>query len=536
MFDLADVLKGVPNLGTSKKQLEYIKRELIAPDPNNFYSLTGIEELAANIQLCGLQQPILVRPIDGGRYMVVSGHRRRAAIELLAEDEPEKWEEISCLVERDEASPELQQLRLIYANANTRTMTGAELAEQAAQVEKLLYQLKEQGYEFPGRMRDHVAQAISVSKSKLARLNVIRSKLIPQFMRLWEAGSLRESVAYTLAGQVPARQKSVWISQTDSGKKKFLCTDGWLESIFREMDRLERVCKKTPCGINHSSTCDHLYVRLNQASGLPQYTAMSCRGCCLDCFNLASCRYSCEWAADAKKALRDKARADKKQAAAEQKAKEQPERDLLALSYSRVGKLRKARNISADDFVTTSLGWHYARDMERLAGLEDGSSVSLNDRMPGSIWAREAKRLIETADLLGCSIDYMLGRTDEVNPAKNVPNLDTGWRTGEPDKPGIYVAVCYMSGAQEPLLDRWHWDGEQWRLRSSSGLLAKEVDCSPQFWIPSPPDAGCCITGMSGSGRCGAAAFCLEPAACCLQCDKDDCNGRCGWIKEGSNG
>ena len=263
---------------------------------------------------------------------------------------------------------------------------------------------------------------------------------------------------------------------------------------------------------------------------------MSCRGCCLDCFNLASCRYSCEWAADAKKALRDKARAGRKQAAAEQKAKEQPERDLLALAYNRVGKLRKERNISADDFVTTSLGWHYARDMERLAGLEDGSSVSLNDRMPGSIWAREAKRLIETADLLGCSIDYMLGRTDEVNPAKNVPNLDTGWRTGEPDKPGIYVAVCYMSGAQEPLLDRWHWDGEQWRLRSSSGLLAKEVDCSPQFWIPSPPDAGCCITGMSGSGRCGAAAFCLEPAACCLQCDKDDCNGRCGWIKEGSNG
>ena len=130
----------------------------------------------------------------------------------------------------------------------------------------------------------------------------------------------------------------------------------------------------------------------------------------------------------------------------------------------------------------------------------------------------------------------MLARTDEVNPAKNVPNLDTGWRTGEPDKPGIYVAVCYMSGAQEPLIDRWHWDGEQWRLRSSSGLLAKEVDCSPQFWIPSPPDAGCCITGMSGSGRCGAAAFCLEPAACCLQCDKDDCNGRCGWIKEGGNG
>lgn len=533
MFDLADVLKGVPNLGTSKKQLEYIKRELIDPDPNNFYSLTGIEELAANIQLCGLQQPILVRPIDGGRYMVVSGHRRRAAIELLAEDEPEKWEEISCLVERDEASLELQQLRLIYANANTRTMTGAELAEQAAQVEKLLYQLKEQGYEFPGRMRDHVAQAISVSKSKLARLNVIRSKLIPQFMRLWEAGSLRESVAYTLAGQVPVRQKSVWISQTDSGKKKFPCTDGWLESIFHEMDRLERVCKKTPCGINHSSSCDHLYVRLNQASGLPQYSAMSCRGCCLDCFNLASCRYSCEWAADAKKALRDKVRADRKQAAAEQKAKEQPERDLLALAYNRVGKLRKERNISADDFVTTSLGWHYARDMERLAGLEDGSSVSLSDRMPGSIWAREAKRLIETADLLGCSIDYMLGRDVPEKPISDVPNLGTGWRTGAPDKAGTYAVIGYDPGGADQMLESWDWDGVQWTIL---GAPITDYGFQVRCWIPLPPKIGTCITGMSGSGRCGAAACCSEPATCCLQCDKDDCNSRCGWIEGGGNG
>lgn len=346
MFDLADVLKGVPNLGTSKKQLEYIKRELIDPDPNNFYSLTGIDELAANIQLCGLQQPILVRPIDGVRYMVVSGHRRRAAIELLAEDEPEKWEEISCLVERDEASPELQQLRLIYANANTRTMTGAELAEQAAQVEKLLYQLKEQGYEFPG-------------------------------------------------------------------------------------------------------------------------------------------------------------------------------------------KLRKERNISADDFVTTSLGWHYAKDMDRLTGLEDGSAVSLNDRMPGSIWAREAKRLIETADLLGCSIDYMLGRDVPEKPISDVPNWGTGWRTGDPDKAGTYAVIGYDPGGADQMLESWDWDGEQWTIL---GAPITDYDFQVRCWIPLPPKIGTCITGMSGSGRCGAAACCSEPATCCLQCDKGDCNSRCGWIEEGGNG
>ena len=145
-FDLSAVLKGVSNLDTERKQIEYIPLNLIDGDPNNFYQLSGIEDLAANIATCTLQQPLLIRGKEDGRYVIVSGHRRRAALELLTKDDPERWQEVPCIVERDAVSPALQQLRLIYANANTRTMTGAELDEQAAQVEKLLYQLKEEGY------------------------------------------------------------------------------------------------------------------------------------------------------------------------------------------------------------------------------------------------------------------------------------------------------------------------------------------------------------------------------------------------------
>lgn len=535
MFDLADVLKGVPNLGTSKKQLEYIKRELIDPDPNNFYSLTGIEELAANIQLCGLQQPILVRPIDGGRYMVVSGHRRRAAIELLAAEEPEKWEEISCLVERDEASPELQQLRLIYANADTRAKSSAELAAEAEQVEELLYKLKKQGYDFPGRMRDHVAAAVKASKSKLARLKMIRENLIDEFKKLWEAGNLRDSVAYTLAQTTEPYQRMIWDAQTKGGTAAFRCTDGWVESLVREMTEAADICDKMSCNVQHTEHCAHFSVRVSHAAALGQYAALNCQGCCLNCWNLKDCKFSCPSAAFTRQVLRDKARAAKKQEKITQEAREAPRKEFVRKCYQRVGELRDAKGVAAEDFIQASEIYPIASDAEKLQRLESGR-VSPDDRLPGYIYADSARRLVAVADLLGCSIDYLLGRTDEVNPAKNVPNLDTGWRTGEPDKPGIYVAVCYMSGAQEPLLDRWHWDGEQWRLRSSSGLLAEEVDCSPQFWIPAPPDADCCITGMSGSGRCGAAAFCSEPATCCLQCDKDDCNGRCGWIEGGEHG
>ena len=40
-----------------------------------------------------------------------------------------------------------------------------------------------------------------------------------------------------------------------------------------------------------------------------------------------------------------------------------------------------------------------------------------------------------------------------------------------------------------------------------------------------------CITGKSGSGICGAAAYCGTEYKCCAQCP-DDCNSRCGWLEE----
>lgn len=44
------------------------------------------------------------------------------------------------------------------------------------------------------------------------------------------------------------------------------------------------------------------------------------------------------------------------------------------------------------------------------------------------------------------------------------------------------------------------------------------------------PGLAKCITGQSGSGQCGAAAYCDEKYNCCAQCP-DDCNSRCGWIE-----
>lgn len=510
MFDLADVLKDVPNLGTTRKELEYLRRDLIDADPNNFYSLDGIDALAANIQLCGLQQPIVVRPAEGGRYMVVSGHRRRAAIELLAAEEPEKWAEVPCLVERDEASPELQQLRLIYANADTRTKSSADLAREAEQVEELLYKLREQGYEFPGRMRDHVAEAVKASKSKLARLAMIRKNLNVHFMKLWESGQLRDSVAYTLAQASTEDQNLIWIYQTAGGTKAFRCSDDWVQELLREMTRMRELCGKTSCAVQRKGKCQHCDNRVQEAASLSQYSALSCQGCCFDCRNLKNCQFFCTFAADTRAVQREKAKAEKRQEKAEQEAKEAPEREAIRQCYQRVGELRAARGISDEDFIRTSQTYVIQKDVERLPKLEAGT-VSLNDRLPGGLWVAEARRLAAVADLLGCSIDYLLGRTDT---PEIVPNLGTGWRTGDPEEPGTYAVIGEDPGSPTQMLERWDWDGKQWTVY---GEPAKNYGFLVQCWIPLPPKIGTCITGMSGSGRCGAAAYCAEPVECCLQ-------------------
>lgn len=206
---LADVLKNVSD-PDAREQIEYIPLQNIVSDERNFYSMDGVDELAANIELIGLQQPLRVLAGEYGFYVIVSGHRRAAAIRLLAEEEPEKWASVPCIVEKPGGSPELEELRLIMANADTRRMSSADLAKQAERVEMLLYKLKEQGMEFPGRMRDHVAEACKVSATRLAQLKVIREKLIDIYRLLWDAGKLNETCAYTLAKEPKDVQRRVF--------------------------------------------------------------------------------------------------------------------------------------------------------------------------------------------------------------------------------------------------------------------------------------------------------------------------------------
>lgn len=467
-FDLGAALKNVSRVDTGKEQITYLPIGSLDSDPKNFYELRGIEELADNISVAGLQQPIRVRAGEApGRYTIVSGHRRLAAVKALAQEAPRKWQTVACIIETDDASPALQQLRLIYANANTRQLSSAEISDQASQVEMLLYELKEEGYEFPGRMRDHVAEAVGVSRSKLARLKVIRDNLIPEFDGSWRAGKISESTAYILAQNSRERQKLIFEAQgRDSGGKLTWFSEGTVKNCLDEMDKARKLCGEIDCF--RGCKCDHAAAREQRAAKLQSYSALNCRGCCRECSNLAGCKGACEYAGDVKqqqiKAARTEhaeAKAAEQARQAEAAAKAEKAIDLAAEIFRRTEELRVSLGLSVEELVSTWIAYgngYYVRQYEEIVA---GKRPDPYSTLPGDIRPSEAQNLVAVADKLGCSVDYLLGR--------DVPGPQTaadGWRPGTPEAIGEYIVLFEFvdSAVSTVMADDAFWTGQRWTM------------------------------------------------------------------------
>lgn len=450
-FDLASVLKNVPESGTSdgRERIEYISLSKLHDDPNNFYSLDGIEALAENIEFAGLQQPVRVRhdPENAGEYIIVSGHRRAAAMRKIVEDGNDNFKDAPCIVEAGTGSAALRELRLIYANSDTRRMSSADISKQAERVEALLYQLKEEGVEFPGRMRDHVAEACKVSKSKLSRLKVIRDGLAPDiYAGYYATSSLNESAAYELA-RLPVEKQRAIVDRATAKKRediRYLYADV-IRLQAGDMERFERMtcpCAGGSC-VNIANLTDKLY-----SSGYRGYSHCA-DGCCYDCPQLASCSRSCPCMAGAKKAQEAEARI----AQAERDAKEeeifQPTREALQGFWKRMGDAVKAAGVQYSD-LCMSAGMYGVEPDKTAAALFRGEGITRDTRMPFGLCLtfRDAKIIIKLADALGVSLDYLFGRDvpESGTGAADAPDPRTGvaeWIDGAPTRPGNY-AIRYL--------------------------------------------------------------------------------------------
>lgn len=470
-FDLGAMLASVSDSDTGREQIEYIPLVDLKSDPNNFYQLRHLDELADNIATCGLQQPLRVRPDPavGGKYIIVSGHRRRAAVEILAKENMEKWREVPCIVEKDSVSPALQQLRLIYANANTRAMTSAEISQQAEQVEKLLYKLQEEGYEFPGRMRDHVAKAVQVSTSKLARLKVIRENLAEEWQPAFQDDKLKESTAYELAKMPVECQKIFWGANKENFRN-FYTEDVKIKSAaFQRISEME-------CSQSHG-LCENRANMIRKTAGAEVYST-PCTGCCLGCVHLKTCGAACRYAYGKKQKLKAHAKAEKQAKEAEEEKKNRPAIEYIQGVYSRIGQLRKKHGISVAQLYQAAKIFYGKSDDEKEKNLEAGKGISATDSLPFHYGfnTSNATALCAVADLLHCSVDYLLGRSSD-------PEQATPWHTGKPWNIGEYVVLVRYSPECSACVATVHWDGTSWL---EDGTPLEEMGAEILLWTAMP--------------------------------------------------
>ena len=308
-FNLGDYLRDTAPAAGADEQITRVPLESIDADERNFYSLEGLDELAANIETVGLLDPLRVRP-EGPRYVIVSGHRRRAALQLLRDSGCERYRDgVPCIIELGEASDAMRELRLIFANSSTRVMSAADLSKQAERVTQLLYELKEQGVEFPGSMRAHVAEACRVSQSKLARLHAIRANLQPDLLEMFDGGKLSEAAAYEL-------QKLPVAAQAYLGAQQKIRNNGISMYNAERLAKDAEIYMRPKCSCPDGSECEQTLARFKQTATAEMTWRCCGGGCCLDCgHSLNDCPYQCKRAKAVHEAAKEQRKTEEERAA-----------------------------------------------------------------------------------------------------------------------------------------------------------------------------------------------------------------------------
>lgn len=490
-FDLAAQLAAlnadVPKSGTDRMQVEYIDIDRIVPDPGNFYRLSDIEQLAADIELLGLQQPLLVRPGEGDSVVIVSGHRRHAALRMLVDDGHDELRRVPCIRTEAAASPAWQGLQLIYANAHTRALTSAETSQQAALTEQYLYQLKEEGHEFPGRMRDHVAQVVGVTKSKLARLKVIRDGLAPDVAAKYWSGDkgkdLTESAAHALAHLTHGLQRRIVMAYRAENKGSHGCAYLPERLVTKAAEAVDRInALQCASGGGDCRRREAMTARAISALAKNSWYAVACGAvCCGDCSELAACKDVCPDFAAEQRARKAAAAEARKAAADEAAERDRPRVERIEAIWQRFGQLRRAAGLTVDEYAA-AIDCRVAMWCARAERLECGmAEVNPQTTLPYgcSVYLSDVDRWCAAAEALDCTVDYLMCRTDVPRPAAPAPECQmvlAAWMPGGLTPPEPCECVCdfrLADGVEHRRLMRW--DGAVWRMRWSDAEAETEV-------------------------------------------------------------
>ena len=230
---------GEPIPRPAESRIEKISVFDLVPSEENFYSMREIDELKAAIEIAGkVLQNLVVVPMDGGKYKVIAGHRRRLASIALVEEGKPQFEFVPCDIEPNEEAAEDQEVRdglmLIVTNSQ-REKTAWDKIEEVRFLREVLEKARTKprfvavlqnivATAFGGAevqadgTRDFIAKVLHTSTTQIGRYDAIIRNLCPAFKAELQNDRINISTAYELSGLNPTDQQAAFEDYKASGE------------------------------------------------------------------------------------------------------------------------------------------------------------------------------------------------------------------------------------------------------------------------------------------------------------------------------
>lgn len=191
----------------------------IRANPNNFFHVDEIEELAADIAAVGLLHPLVVRYAPDGAtdYELISGERRWRALTLLSEREDgheRSAKSIVRVMSDDDAAH-----ALISANVETRELTVRERIEAISRMRAIVERQRAAGT-VSGRSAALVADAVGMAPAQVKRYQAL-AEAVPELVEAIDADLITLRSAVELAARPPEVQTAALdeLRAAHSGRK-----------------------------------------------------------------------------------------------------------------------------------------------------------------------------------------------------------------------------------------------------------------------------------------------------------------------------
>lgn len=242
------------------REIQYLRRGQIRKNPKNNVSINGIEELAQDIRMCGIEQPLVGYVLESGDYMLLTGERRLTAVDKLIEDgiwDPENdlipfivvsLEDYDLPIDNDLK----ERYAILRTNAFNRVLTDADKVVQAADYTAIVKSLKKNGYKemiigydeqgepvaksISGRTREVVADMMGISTGQMSKIESIEKHGGDKLKQAVRSGDMSIAAASALS-QYPEEKQDEFLNNEDLPSATASSINSAMEDIkWKEMD------------------------------------------------------------------------------------------------------------------------------------------------------------------------------------------------------------------------------------------------------------------------------------------------------------